>query len=384
MNYSILNFLPGDTWFRQFVLQDTFGYPLATGWGIEAKITDLDGRASYAVARSGQGASWAAPGVILVTFSQQATLGWTKHKQLRLKLSLTAPTSAFDSSGIKETILDTVILAASIKGEPMTCNTNIGGTPATLSLQLPVLGSNQPCGVCTPGNTATPSDCKHAGGNGFAPFKNGDNYAAINATEYIPPLATVAVAVGGIRVKQAGDIAIGIAIDGGSSGSLVKVLLLGHIIGNPRTGTAGWNFVAGSPVYIQNNGTIGDTITGDFFGVALASSAVLAKPEGGQAATPATELVVPEGVTEILAGAFQNWANISKATLPASVVSIGEFAFAGCTALTTVMLAAETPPTLEAANAFDNHALIYVPATAVADYRAAPVWDTLASRIMTI
>ena len=383
MNYSILNFLPGDTWFRQFVLQDMLGYPLATGWRIEAKITDLDGRAIYSVARSGQGASWAAPGVMLVTFSQQTTLGWTKHKQLRLKLSLTAPTSAFDSSGIKETILDTVILEAPIKGEPMTCNTNIGGTPATLSLQLPVLGSNQPCGGGSV-NPSAPSECKHAGGNGFASFKNGDRYTDANATEYIPPMAVVSVAVGGIRVKQAGDVAIGIAIDGGSSGSLVRVLLLGRIIGNTRTGTAGWNFVAGSPVYIQSNGTVGDTVTGDFFGVALASSIVLAKPDGGQAAAPATELVVPEGVTEILAGAFQNWTNISKATLPASVVSIGEFAFAGCTALTTVTLAAETPPTLGAANAFDNHALIYVPATAVADYRAAPVWDTLASRIMTI
>ena len=51
-----------------------------------------------------------------------------------------------------------------------------------------------------------------------------------------------------------------------------------------------------------------------------------------------TDLVIPEGVTEIAAGAFNGASGIKSVTIPASVKTIGTFAFAGCADLETINL----------------------------------------------
>ena len=48
-----------------------------------------------------------------------------------------------------------------------------------------------------------------------------------------------------------------------------------------------------------------------------------------------TEVIIPDGVTEIAGGAFGSCPVLATVTLPKSVTTIGEAAFGGCTALTT-------------------------------------------------
>jgi hypothetical protein len=57
---------------------------------------------------------------------------------------------------------------------------------------------------------------------------------------------------------------------------------------------------------------------------------------GGDGSPPSGEYTVPATMTHIVAGYFQNNVDISSVTIPDTVTSIGDSAFAGCTALTTV------------------------------------------------
>jgi len=78
---------------------------------------------------------------------------------------------------------------------------------------------------------------------------------------------------------------------------------------------------------------------------------------------------------------------LTSVTIPNSVTSISQQAFDNCTALTSVIVLATTPPTLGNVNAFNNnHAdrKIYVPADSVAAYKAATRWSTYASVIQAI
>lgn len=51
-------------------------------------------------------------------------------------------------------------------------------------------------------------------------------------------------------------------------------------------------------------------------------------------------IVIPAGITEIPAGAFENYTALKKVTIPSTVTSIGAKAFAGCTALELVHIPA--------------------------------------------
>ena len=149
----------------------------------------------------------------------------------------------------------------------------------------------------------------------------------------------------------------------------------------------------------------------------------------GASSPPVGALTIPPGVTVISLNAFQSCASVTSLSLPVSLLSIDQFAFAGCTllgevtvppgvvqlqwasfsgctALTSVSLgayvitissqafygdsslasitiAAQTPPTLEV-GAFDNLAAglqIHVPAGRQSVYKAAPVWLNYAAII---
>ena len=52
----------------------------------------------------------------------------------------------------------------------------------------------------------------------------------------------------------------------------------------------------------------------------------------------ATNLVIPDGVTEISSYAFCGWKNLISATIPAGVTIIPPHAFNGCTSLTSVTI----------------------------------------------
>jgi hypothetical protein len=98
-------------------------------------------------------------------------------------------------------------------------------------------------------------------------------------------------------------------------------------------------------------------------------------------------------VTEISDGAFQNNTSLTGVTIPASIVSIKENAFAGCTNLKSITIYVVVPINLATAAArayvrgitrstgssvFEgvdkNTCILYVPEGSVEAYKAAPVW----------
>ena len=98
-------------------------------------------------------------------------------------------------------------------------------------------------------------------------------------------------------------------------------------------------------------------------------------------------------VTEIAANAFQNNTALTEVTIPASIISIGAGAFAGCTNLKSITINIFAPLNLAsaAARAFvrgmtrasgddvfegvdKNTCILYVPEESVDAYKAAPVW----------
>ena len=100
--------------------------------------------------------------------------------------------------------------------------------------------------------------------------------------------------------------------------------------------------------------------------------------------TNVTEVIVGDDITGIGMYSFA-YNSITSATIGTGITSIGELAFTNSTNLTSVTIKALDPPTL-GSNVFSvdvNHP-IYVPASAVATYKAATGWSEYASRIQAI
>lgn len=74
-------------------------------------------------------------------------------------------------------------------------------------------------------------------------------------------------------------------------------------------------------------------ITIDYSGIADTNGALYGNEN-------ATEIVIPEGVTEIPAYMFYGFKGLTKITLPESLVKIGDYAFYGCTGLKEIVLPA--------------------------------------------
>lgn len=82
-------------------------------------------------------------------------------------------------------------------------------------------------------------------------------------------------------------------------------------------------------------------------------------------------------------GPFARCQSLIEAHLPATLKEIRKGTFGFCTALTTLIIDAVTPPTLDANAWYGSNALahIYVPDAAVEAYKAAANWSTYADRI---
>ena len=95
-------------------------------------------------------------------------------------------------------------------------------------------------------------------------------------------------------------------------------------------------------------------------------------------------------VTSIELRAFQNVSELNSITLPATVVSIGAYAFNACGANEIgkfeITINATTPPTLANKNAFGSidNLTIYVPAESVTAYQTTSVWSNYAANIQAI
>jgi hypothetical protein len=94
-------------------------------------------------------------------------------------------------------------------------------------------------------------------------------------------------------------------------------------------------------------------------------------------------------VTEISAGAFLNNTGLTEISIPASITSIGSYAFSGCSSLRAITVYNTTPINLSAVSArgytraggssvFEgvdkNTCILYVPEGSVDRYKAAAVW----------
>ena len=93
--------------------------------------------------------------------------------------------------------------------------------------------------------------------------------------------------------------------------------------------------------------------------------------------TSLTEVTLPDGVTRLMDHIFTGCSALEKVTLPEGITYIGNGAFKNCSALTEMTVLATTPPTV-GTDAFLNvnrTIPVYVPATSLATYQAAAVWN---------
>ncbi len=95
---------------------------------------------------------------------------------------------------------------------------------------------------------------------------------------------------------------------------------------------------------------------------------------------------IPNSVTTIGDYAFAYCDALTSVTIPNSVTTIGEYAFAYCNALTSVYCIAETPPSLDDGAFIKAHSgfWIYVPKASYPQYRAAENWRHLTPFALTI
>ena len=96
--------------------------------------------------------------------------------------------------------------------------------------------------------------------------------------------------------------------------------------------------------------------------------------------TSLTSVNIPDSVTTIGLGAFFNCDSLTSVTIGDSVTTIGELAFAYCASLTSVYCKATTPPSLSWSVFDDNGSgrKIYVPAESVEAYKSATNWSVYA------
>ena len=82
-------------------------------------------------------------------------------------------------------------------------------------------------------------------------------------------------------------------------------------------------------------------------------------------------------------GAFRDCKKLTKVVLPETLEEIGLDAFAGCSALSTIILNSTTPPIIQS-QTFQwtpNTKIFYVPDGSVDDYKGADIWSGFASQI---
>ena len=88
-----------------------------------------------------------------------------------------------------------------------------------------------------------------------------------------------------------------------------------------------------------------------------------------------TSVTIPNSVTSIGESAFLECSSLTSVTISNSVTSIGNYAFAYCRSLTSVTCLAETPPTADSGTFSNYSATLYVPAGSLNDYMMTYPWN---------
>ena len=96
------------------------------------------------------------------------------------------------------------------------------------------------------------------------------------------------------------------------------------------------------------------------------------------------DYALPEGTKTVASVAMKYCTQLQSVTIPASVESIGEYAFYNCSSLKRATFKGTTPPVLgnDAFLDVDRSFRIYVPASALADYKKAEGWKPYVSIIV--
>ena len=104
---------------------------------------------------------------------------------------------------------------------------------------------------------------------------------------------------------------------------------------------------------------------------------VFSNEEGDIEHTPITQIIIGDNVQSIPDQAFKNSPNLGELVIPASVSSIGSYAFAGCNGLAAITAVPSVPPTFGAYVFQDvNTAIpVKVPCGALNAYRSASGWS---------
>ena len=94
--------------------------------------------------------------------------------------------------------------------------------------------------------------------------------------------------------------------------------------------------------------------------------------------TALTTVTLPESLAYIENYAFDGCTAITRITIPANTTKISAWAFRDCTAITQMTVLATVPPELSSNNSFEGVSRdipVYVPAASLTAYQAAEVWN---------
>ena len=147
-----------------------------------------------------------------------------------------------------------------------------------------------------------------------------------------------------------------------------------------------YTFYSSSIEYLYSNSELTSVVAGTMTKLSTLELGSNARSIGGFQGSLLTNVVVPEGVTDIINSCFRFCSLLESVDFPSTTSVINGNIFEGDANLTSVTIRATTPPTGVDVYTFRNspNAVVYVPSGSVSAYQSAGGWSNWASRIQAI